>query len=135
MSTSARLSEDDDRFPGARPVRPPLAVVPSVPDTTAPEPNVGRTAMIGYLVGFVASAAIITAVGTIEGLGVGASFGLSAFVGVWDGGGFGFMMGGTIRLAQYLDDPSQRARSARPTPPQIMTQPPNDTPDAHHEPH
>jgi hypothetical protein len=54
--------------------------------------------MIGYLVGFVASAAIITAVGTIEGLGVGASFGLSAFVGVWDGGGFGFMMGGTIRL-------------------------------------
>ena len=134
MSASARIPADDE-FPSARPARPPLAVVPSVPDTTAPEPNVGRTAMIGYLVGFVAPVAIITAVGTIEGLGVGASFGLGAFVGVWGGGGFGFMMGGTIPLARYLDDQSHRARGARPTPPRITAQPPKDTPDAHHEQH
>ncbi|MCB1015231.1 MAG: hypothetical protein KDB10_08955 [Acidimicrobiales bacterium] len=71
-------------------------------------PNFGRTAMIGYVVGFVAATVVITVAGTLGGLGFGASLGLGAFVGIW-GGGFGFMMGGTVPLARHLD--AQSARS------------------------
>jgi hypothetical protein len=74
-------------------------------------PNFGRTAMIGYLVGFIAATVAITVAGTLGGLGFGASLGLGAFVGIWGGGGFGFMMGGTVPLARHLD--AQSAHSTQ----------------------
>lgn len=134
MSETARISEDNG-FPTGQLTRPPLAVVRNAPETSTPdEPNVGRTAMIGYAVGFVVSVVVITAVGTIAGMGFGASLGLGAFVGVWGGGGFGFMMGGTIPLARYLDDQSHRARGGR-LPPRTAPEPPIDAVRAHQEPH
>ncbi|HKE68604.1 MAG TPA: hypothetical protein VKB55_05080 [Nocardioidaceae bacterium] len=72
-------------------------------------PNVGHTAMIGYVVGFFAAAIAITVSGTVAGLGLVPSLGLGVFVGIWGGGGFGFMMGGTVPLVRHLD--AQSARS------------------------
>ena len=39
----------------------------------------------------------------LAGWGFGNALGLGTFVGVWGGGGFGFMMGATIPYARYLD--------------------------------
>jgi hypothetical protein len=72
-------------------------------DLTTPEPNWGRGGAIGYLTGLLATTLVITIIGTIGGLGFGPSLGLGAFVGVWGGGGFGFMLGATIPLARHLD--------------------------------
>ena len=80
----------------------------------AAEPNVGRNAMIGYVVGFFVSVVSITIAGTLAGLGFGNSLGLGAFVGMWGGGGFGAMMGGTVPVARHSD--AQSARSAYRTP-------------------
>lgn len=135
MSETARIPDDNGLATG-RFARPPLAVVRDAPETiTRNEPNVGRTAMIGYAAGFIISVVVITTVGTIVGMGFGASLGLGAFVGVWGGGGFGFMMGGTIPLARYLDDQSHQARGAHLPPPRIATGPVLDASEAHHEPH
>ncbi|HEY8543945.1 MAG TPA: hypothetical protein VIL36_02815 [Acidimicrobiales bacterium] len=66
-------------------------------------PRVGRGAVIGYLVGFTVLTAAITVAGTLGGLGWQAALGLGAFVGMWGGGGFGFMLGGTLPFARHLD--------------------------------
>jgi alkyl hydroperoxide reductase subunit AhpC len=71
------------------------------------EPNLGRSAVRGYGIGFLVTTVAITVTGTLGGLGFGPSLGLGAFVGVWGGGGFGFMLGGTLPLARYLDGESK----------------------------
>lgn len=92
MAETARIHEPE---PSVLEPKPALQLVHGTAgagaSSEAAMPNVGRTAMIGYLVGF------------------GASLGLGAFVGIWGGGGFGFMMGGTVPLARHLD--AQSARS------------------------
>ena len=75
----------------------------------ATEPNVGRNAMVGYVVGFVVAVVSITIAGTLTGFGFVNSLGLGAFVGMWGGGGFGAMMGGTVPLARHLDTQSVRS--------------------------
>jgi hypothetical protein len=55
------------------------------------------------MVGFLVVATAITVGGCIGGLGFAPALGLGCFVGVWGGGGFGFMMGGTLPLARQLD--------------------------------
>ena len=84
-------------------------------DTAPPaaEPKVGRNALIGYVVGFIVSVVSITIAGTLAGFGFGNSLGLGVFVGMWGGGGFGAMMGGTVPVARHLD--AQSARSAHRT--------------------
>lgn len=67
------------------------------------EPDIGHTAMIGAAIGFVVALATVTISGTVAGLGLTVSIGLGAFVGLWGGAGFGFMMGATIPFARYLD--------------------------------
>lgn len=110
MAETARIHHAEEPRPGQP--KPTLRVVrDTVPDAAQEEamPNVGRTAMIGYVVGLITATVVITLVGTLGGLGFGPSLGLGAFVGVWGGGGFGFMMGGTVPLARHLD--AQTARS------------------------
>jgi hypothetical protein len=114
MAQSA-VTTDEGILPGeptpARPGRPPLTIVrheesTSLVETGEPlvrEPNVGRSAVTWAIVGFVVATAAITVAGTLSGLGAGGSFALGAFAGIWGGLGFGFMMGGTIPLARYLD--------------------------------
>ena len=98
-----------------QPPRPTLEVVPNAP-VTAPttsdaatrrarseEPNIGRSAMIGAVIGFFAVMIAITVVGALSGVEPGSAFGMGCFVGFWGGGGFGFMMGGTIPFARHLD--------------------------------
>ena len=109
MADTARI-DDTESAPAAEP-KPLLRLVrDTVAETVADAdmPNVGRSAAIGYLVGFVVVTIAITVGATFAGQGVGASLGLGAFVGLWGGGGFGFMMGGTVPLARHLE-----ARSAR----------------------
>jgi hypothetical protein len=55
------------------------------------------------MVGFLVVATAITVGGCIGGLGFAPALGLGCFVGVWGGGGSGFMMGGTLPLARQLD--------------------------------
>lgn len=104
MAETARIQEPEP--PSLEP-SPALQLVRSkVGAETSPEapmPNPWRTAMIGFVIGFVAVTVVITVAGTLGGLGFGASLGLGAFVGTWGGGGFGFMMGGTMPLARHLD--------------------------------
>jgi hypothetical protein len=110
MAETARSHPLDVEPPD--PPRPRLQVVRGGDAGAAPDerfPNVGRVAMVGYAVGFVIATVVITIVGTVAGLGLGASFGLGVFVGAWGGGGFGFMMGGTIPLALHLE--AQHART------------------------
>lgn len=88
-----------------------------MPEPTGPSPEatitfVGKRAAAGYVAGFLVATIGITVGGTLAGMDVGAAFGLGAFVGVWGGGGFGFMMGGTVPLARLLDAQAARARSA-----------------------
>jgi len=49
---------------------------------------------------------------TLAGWGFGNALGLGTFVGIWGGGGFGFMMGATIPYALYLDAQSIPATPA-----------------------
>jgi hypothetical protein len=82
----------------------PLQLVPDRHDEIAlAQPNWGRGGAVGYLIGFFAATVIITTIGTVGGLGFAPSFGLGAFIGVWGGGGFGFMLGATIPLARHMD--------------------------------
>ena len=104
MSDTARI-HDGEGLPLAVP-KPSLQIVPDAVLDAEPdlaEPNVGRSGMIGYVIGFVVATVGITLGGTLGGLGFGNSLGLGAFVGVWGGGGFGFMLGATIPFARYLD--------------------------------
>jgi hypothetical protein len=99
----------------AQPVRPALEIVRNVvvtteaaadasaPSTATGEPNIGRSAMIGAVSGFFAVMIAVTVVGTLFGMDPGSAFGMGCFVGFWGGGGFGFMMGGTIPFARHLD--------------------------------
>lgn len=110
MAETARIHEPE---PPVLEPKPALQLVRgtagAVTSSEAAMPNVGRTAMIGYVVGFVAATVVITVAGPLGGLGFGASLGLGAFIGIWGGGGFGFMMGGPVPLALHLD--AQSARS------------------------
>lgn len=80
-------------------------VAPDASDasTATGEPNIGRSAMIGAVSGFFAVMLAVTVVGTVGGMNPGSAFGMGCFVGFWGGGGFGFMMGGTIPFARHLD--------------------------------
>lgn len=104
MAETVRIHEPEP--PAAEP-KPALQLVRNtvgaVTSCEAAMPNLGRTAMIGYVVGFVTATVAVTAAGTLGGLGFGPSLGLGAFIGIWGGGGFGFMMGGTLPLARHLD--------------------------------
>jgi hypothetical protein len=74
------------------------------------EPNIGRSAMTGAVLGFVVATVAVTVLGILGGIGAGASLGLGIFVGMWGGAGFGFMMGATVPYARHLD--AHRMRSA-----------------------
>ena len=92
--------------PALSPAKSTLQLVPELtPEHADEEPNVWRTVAIGYCVGFAAVAAAITVAGTMAGLGFVASLGFGVFVGVWGGGGFGFMLAGTVGLAHQYDQP------------------------------
>ena len=108
MAETVRLHDDPQE-----PQRPVLQLVQDTvdADTERPtaEPNLGRSAVIGYVVGFFFVAIAITAIGTLSGWGFVNSLGLGTFVGVWGGGGFGFMMGGTIPLARHVDAQASRS--------------------------
>ena len=102
MADPARIHDE----PLASAPKPLLQVVRDTIAHPTPEdamPNIGHTAMIGCLVGFLVVAGVITVSGTLAGIGFGASLALGAFVGMWGGAGFGFMMGSTLPLARYLD--------------------------------
>lgn len=104
MAETARIHYHEP--PAVAVAKPALQIVlaPAVDaEADSTEPNVGRSGMIGYVIGFVTVAVGITLVGTLGGLGFGDSLGLGAFVGIWGGGGFGFMLGVTIPFARYLD--------------------------------
>ena len=103
MAEAARTYQVEPSTPKV--IRPPLEVVHDGDParSSGEEPNVGRNAMIGAAVGFLVVTVAITTAGTLGGIGFGASLGLGAFVGMWGGTGFGFMMGGTIPLARHLD--------------------------------
>ena len=110
MSETARdddVGVADDHTTTA--LRPRLEVVPE-PTATAPasdvadqEPDTGRWGLIGYAIGFTVACVGITIAGSLGGLGFGPSLGLGAFVGIWGGGGFGFMLGATIPVARHFD--------------------------------
>lgn len=70
---------------------------------TTEEPNVGRGALIGAIIGFVLLTTFVTVAGTLAGYGFPSALGLGTFVGAWGGIGFGVMMGGTIPLARFMD--------------------------------
>jgi hypothetical protein len=59
--------------------------------------------MIGAVIGFFAVMIALTVGGALSGVEPGSAFGMGCFVGFWGGGGFGFMMGGTIPFARHLD--------------------------------
>ncbi|MGQ0618047.1 MAG: hypothetical protein ACT4PW_13835 [Acidimicrobiia bacterium] len=116
MTETARHLDDDALQQVAPPPAPALKIVRNNPDSGTggvSEPNIGRSAMVGYVVGFLIVAVAITVAGTLGGLGFGPSLGLGIFVGIWGGGGFGFMMGGTIPLARHLDSHSARSTHHR----------------------
>jgi hypothetical protein len=118
MAETAR-SHDHEPADGAVP-KPSLQLVRATPtgpelepEASAPEasaPDVGRTAAIGYLAGFVVVTIAITVAGTLAGHGFTPSLGLGAFVGMWGGGGFGLMVGGTLPLARHLDEQANHPR-------------------------
>jgi hypothetical protein len=84
------------------------------PPTGEVEPRWGRGAAIGYVIGFLVVATGITVGGSLGGLGFGPSLGLGCFVGAWGGGGFGFMLGGTLPLAHQLDQAAHRSAGGGP---------------------
>ena len=109
MTDTARI--DDDGLLAAGVTKPSLQIVPDavMDELDGTEPNFGRSGLVGYLTGFLVVAVTITIAGTLAGFGFGNSAGFGAFVGIWSGGGFGFMLGATIPFARYLD--AQSARS------------------------
>jgi hypothetical protein len=66
----------------------------------ATEPDVGRAATIGALLGFLAVMVVVTISGLALGLEPGSALGLGTFVGMWTGMGFGFMFGATGTIAR-----------------------------------
>jgi hypothetical protein len=81
------------------------------PEPASAQPRVGRAGVAGAVLGFLVAVLGVTAAGAASGLGLGAAFGLSLFVGLWGGLGFGFMTGATLSLALHTD----RLESHRPT--------------------
>lgn|SRR5690606_29656318 len=72
------------------------------------EAGVGRAAALGAVIGFLVITVAITVGGTLGGIGAGASLAIGAFVGMWGGAGFGFMVGGTVPLSRHLDAEAHR---------------------------
>lgn len=99
-------------------VLPDLPTTTSVPEDRPPtgevEPRWGRGAAMGYVIGFLVVATGITVGGSLGGLGFGPALGLGCFVGAWGGGGFGFMLGGTLPLARQLDREAHSSAAGRP---------------------
>jgi hypothetical protein len=93
----------EDRAPAPR-----LEIVRAEPAPIGPtvrlEREVVRAAVIGYLVGFVVVTTSITAAATMGGVGFVRSLAFAGHVGLWGGGGFGFMIGATLGLARRLDE-------------------------------
>lgn len=73
------------------------------PVPTDEMPPVWRKAAFGAVAGFVLSTVAVVVAGVAGGMGAGAALGLGAFVGLWGGVGFGFMMGATVPLSRHLD--------------------------------
>ena len=63
--------------------------------------TVGRSAVIGAVIGFVAVAIGLTMAATIAGMGFVPSIGLGVFVGAWSGAGFGFMFGSSAAVRRF----------------------------------
>lgn len=90
----------------------PLEATPDIDDAT-----VGRSALIGAVIGFVAVAIGLTIAGTVGGLGFVPALGLGVFVGAWSGAGFGFMFGSSAAVRRFETGSIVRLTSpqARPT--------------------
>lgn len=80
-------------------------------DTVLEDPNIARTAAIGAVIGVTVVTIGVTLAGLLGGLGFGGAVGLGLFIGMWGGGGFGFMMGGTIPFARHMDRADAAASS------------------------
>jgi hypothetical protein len=79
-----------------------MVQIAATPERTA-ESTTMRSAALGYVVGAVLSTILVGVGGILAGLGAGPAFGLGAFIGVWGGGGFGFMLGATLVLGRHHD--------------------------------
>jgi hypothetical protein len=75
----------------------------SKPTSEVDEPSVARPATIGAVIGFVGVTAGVAATAMANGLEPGAAIGLGAYVGMWGGAGFGFMLGATTTLARAAE--------------------------------
>ena len=102
----------------AWPARPPLAVVrdgasemsptaakvashrTATLEVAAREAQVWRAAMLGAASGFALVAVVLTIIGAASGLEFGSAVGLGVFVGLFSGGGFGFMEAAVFALAR-----------------------------------
>jgi hypothetical protein len=72
-------------------------------DGSTQEARLGRASLIGAAVGWVVTSIVVFVVGVVfADLEAGAAIGLGLFVGMWGGGGFGFMMGATTSLAKDM---------------------------------
>lgn len=74
------------------------------------DPQVGRYATLGGIVGLVATAVVVAIGGALAGMSVASAVGLGIFVGLFSGIGFGFMMGATVPFARHLDAMSAHGR-------------------------
>lgn len=69
------------------------------------EMRAGRWAAIGAAAGFLGVAGIVTLAGCITGMRIVGALGLGAFVALWGGAGFGFMMGGCLAITRQENSP------------------------------
>ena len=73
-------------------------------DTVAEDESlVWRAAMLGAAIGFTLVAVVIAAAVTLSGIHPASAIGLGLFVGIFSGGGFGFMTGAVVSLARHAD--------------------------------
>jgi hypothetical protein len=72
-------------------------------EALAPEPNIGRSGLIGAVIGFIVVTLAVTIGGTLGGIHPDAALGIGIAAGMWGGAGFGFMMGATVPFSRYLD--------------------------------
>jgi len=101
----------------ASPPRPPLELVPSDDHPSATEANalvaaeegrVWRAAMCGGAIGFAVVAVVLAIAAAASGMDLASAVGLGVFVGIFSGGGFGFMGGAVFTLAGQTDRPGER---------------------------
>ena len=85
------------------PPAPPDAAAEAAGEALAPEPNIGRSGLIGAVIGFIMVTLAVTIGGTLGGIHPDAALGIGVAAGMWGGAGFGFMMGATVPFSRYLD--------------------------------